>query len=40
VLAQNDESSAAAEASVAGYRVLRALGTLIETPVDLRPAAL
>ena len=30
---------AAAEASVASYRVLRALGTLIETPAALRPTA-
>ena len=39
LLAQNDDNSAAAEASVSGYRVLRALGTLIEAPADLKPVA-
>lgn len=36
LLAQNDASAASAEASVAGYRVLRTMGTLIETPDELK----
>ncbi|MBN1669529.1 MAG: TolC family protein [Kiritimatiellae bacterium] len=36
VLAQNRALSARAEASLAGYRLLRALGTLIEYPQELK----
>lgn len=40
LLAQNEENSASAEASVSAYRVLRAMGTLIETPPELKPSAM
>lgn len=36
--AQNQMLSAQAEASVAAYRLLRSMGTLIEYPEDLKPA--
>lgn len=39
LLAQNEENSASSAAAVAGYRVLHAMGTLIETAPELKPAA-
>lgn len=39
-LAEASVLSARAEASLAAYRVLRALGTLIEAPADLKPGRL